>query len=1441
MQKKLAFMTGVITLLNVFPALATDEYSVVGDNYSHKFTVYNEGEKLVVGDKTFKSPFTIEKRYLEAMWTAANKWTTVVETSEPKPTAGYALFSLDDYNASASSPYVEIKDFSYRVTYINAVINNKEIIEDEDDDDEEEDLPDGINGFIEIGYGVDEDNPGWQEYSGLHSLLHNQPLADLHTVLLHEVMHSLGITSDVSQQREKSADPKGYYFTEKDSESLSVWDKDLRLYTGDYDMFYDDDEIVPASTMAVGKDRDFDVFKYSPYLVSETTLKVLSGKDNYNDARVAIIQNGGLTNYSISYDNIDTRPQVFGLPIHNADNDEIDLSHIELRNSFMSHQSFRNWLVPMEAELAVLKDIGYDIDLRKFFGKSYYLNEITDNFATGYSEWNGSAYTGIPSTVAQGVGLHIYGNNNNITQTSDILTAGDGSFGVRIDGVSNKYTLGGGSIIAANGKENLGIAVTWGKNHIINVAKNAEVTAVGDDGIAVAFDFGDNMFGNLDDDRGSYFNYYSGSNRVPTKETDEALVKQFNVAGTLNGTSAAIYIADNAHVEQINILNGAYINGDILSDWNSEKSGPKARILRKDGDEWAYVDINDESQIYFTDINIDAGFSGIINGSINGETEKINTFRLNNAGAVDFKGKELAVYTVDNSGTIDIEDASVSVYKGTISGNGVINVADNLRLDSSVEQIENVVNLQNGALFSTVNGDVGTVEIARLNADDALISFDLGDKYDLQNVSQKNTAAISQIILKMENADTLQDGAIYELFEDADKALDLGDSFGNVYYNNKKYYITQDAQHKNLLRARMSDEKVSLHEAVENESAANYIITDDGKQNEDVGTVHGDYFEISGNDIDVNGYSGLVADGETNKEKTVLKTGIFGAKDSDVSVVNKGNLEVVAQDKEITLGQQGESAIYINNGKVTLDARDNAINVAGAITGEQNGDNLIKAQGESVSVNEVDNVGIAALSTELNMNGAAQNTVLVSSYSEINVADDGFLAADGSNELSVVGGRINLLNGKASPITLNKMETEDNVSLNIDIDLASLTADHFVLPDKNDLNAGNSRLVISKVNPLNQDTALTAEKIQIPFIAEKFNNENLSGKVRVTALSALLTPIFKYDMAYNEDNQNGNFVLKRGNASQYGSYNPAIMVAPVAALGGYLTQLNVYDTALNNIGGDNPISGSQTYYQGQRTIMPDKSLWIKPSSYFEKVNLKGGPEIKDNMYDVYAGIDSSIVRTFGNGGFNYGMYVGYNYSRQKYDGNTIRQKGGTFGLATRFYVNNWFNIATATVGLDKAEASTMYGKEDFDIYRYGIADKIGFNWQPQKRNLIIQPNLQLGYTTIKTSNYHNAANVKINSEKLHAFNIAPGIKLAGNLMNGWQPYAELKMVWNIMNDTKFEAQHINLPEMSVKPYAQYGIGVQKTGYGRLSGYGQIDLLSGGRKGVDLTAGIKWAF
>ncbi|MBD5402572.1 autotransporter outer membrane beta-barrel domain-containing protein, partial [bacterium] len=115
----------------------------------------------------------------------------------------------------------------------------------------------------------------------------------------------------------------------------------------------------------------------------------------------------------------------------------------------------------------------------------------------------------------------------------------------------------------------------------------------------------------------------------------------------------------------------------------------------------------------------------------------------------------------------------------------------------------------------------------------------------------------------------------------------------------------------------------------------------------------------------------------------------------------------------------------------------------------------------------------------------------------------------------------------------------------------------------------------------------------------------------------------------------------------------------------------------------------------------------------------------------------------------------------------------------------------------------------------------------------------MSYNFISTLNYTNSGGVKIDNDPTHTLQLNPSIRFIGNTKNGWQPYATVGMVWNIMNKTHSMANGIALPEMSTKPYIEYGIGLQKLWNDNLSAYGQATVRNGGRTGVALTAGVKW--
>ena len=138
----------------------------------------------------------------------------------------------------------------------------------------------------------------------------------------------------------------------------------------------------------------------------------------------------------------------------------------------------------------------------------------------------------------------------------------------------------------------------------------------------------------------------------------------------------------------------------------------------------------------------------------------------------------------------------------------------------------------------------------------------------------------------------------------------------------------------------------------------------------------------------------------------------------------------------------------------------------------------------------------------------------------------------------------------------------------------------------------------------------------------------------------------------------------------------------------------------------------------------------------------------------------------------------------------------------------------------------------------GVAEKTGYNFETLERRLIIQPSLLMSYTFVNTFNYTTASNLHMNSDPLHAIHIEPQIKFIGNFKNYLQPYISVSMIWNVIDHAKFQADDVYLPNLSVKPYVQYGIGVQKRWGERVTGFFETMIRNGGRNGVALQLGLR---
>ena len=329
---------------------------------------------------------------------------------------------------------------------------------------------------------------------------------DISAVMYHEIGHSLGINPDVDYLVEKKWSDKSYYiaqFPDFDEKNFAA-----HLYN------QNGEKAKPKATILASAD---DVSAVKQFISENPDYEKDFDPENifvvdYTDAA----RNTGKAYLYFAGDNVTevldgktfTRAdgqQISGIPINLWEGGFPDFGHIELERSMMSHQSYRSYISFMEAELAVLQDIGYNIDRRNFFGRSIYNDGLTLTNYQGFSKRENGEYVDGYNNSTFGIGLHVYGSNNNITQAGNIFTNGAGAVGVRVDGVNNTITVAKDTEIHADGSSNDGVLIAYGKNHNVNI--EGTVTATGESGNALSFNFGSNSLGSSVEYRGSFMRY----------------------------------------------------------------------------------------------------------------------------------------------------------------------------------------------------------------------------------------------------------------------------------------------------------------------------------------------------------------------------------------------------------------------------------------------------------------------------------------------------------------------------------------------------------------------------------------------------------------------------------------------------------------------------------------------------------------------------------------------------------------------------------------------------------------------------------------------------------------------------------------------------------------------------------------------------------------------
>lgn len=851
----------------------------------------------------------------------------------------------------------------------------------------------------------------------------------------------------------------------------------------------------------------------------------------------------------------------------------------------------------------------------------------------------------------------------------------------------------------------------------------------------------------------------------------------------------------------------------------------------------------------------------VAGGNLTTNVSKINVAQgIANEGTVTLTGTGDLTTKFTGSGTIAMNtDGTITLNDTALIGTSNLNViGGELAIGANVSNISNKMTFGDATL-NLINGVANNVTDLNVEDGKALrLAIDFNDKIETTNTSAENSILISKIDLsKLTSSSSTNETLSSTLGNNLEIALDAefvkGDSGLNYVSLVKSGSEAILKASNNMLYNAIvdtADQRIYQMETGETISSADMTGTL---------VVNGNGQTIKSSDSDIGGGINVV-ESASGTALSIVDTNIDSIKVNDdnkgaFTVSGDSELAIVANNNDVsianTIGNTVNNAIYLDDAtggnaeaelvamsgrKLTIedDIRSNNVN------------NTITLSGDgSIYLNGIlDPLTVNTSAENVYRNGYDEDIIWNLNGGTVHYSNDAYLyesAHHGTtllNTLNFNGGALDLMNGAVNTISLAGLNVSANSNLFVDVDLANRQMDKFdgtATVTGGKLNVAGMQL-ISETN--NNET-------EINFTSDAALKDNVT-----TSVTEVSSPIYKYQVSYLSGSGNFKFVRQ--------TFNPAVFSSAVAMQGSYLTQLANYDIALGNVDqqmlmtreqrfawkyGNKYAANDQTNPQVYSPLFipeHESGVWFRPYTTFERVDLFNGPEVSNVMYGTLIGGDSPMMELGNDWDAQWSAYVGYNGSHQAFNGNSIYQNGGMVGLTGALYKDNFFQAFTANVGASVANIDTSFGKNDLTMLSTGIASKTGYNWELAKGKFIIQPSWQMSYTYVAPMNNHSLGQVKINNDDLHAIQLAPGLKFIGNLPHGWQPYINLRMLWNIIDDTKVKANNVNLPETSVKPYFDYGLGLQKTVVERFTGFGQMMFRNGGRTGVAFTFGFRWA-
>ena len=873
-----------------------------------------------------------------------------------------------------------------------------------------------------------------------------------------------------------------------------------------------------------------------------------------------------------------------------------------------------------------------------------------------------------------------------------------------------------------------------------------------------------------------YINGVSGYNVLLTGD-DKGTIKLYNNADIKGG--ANVKVDRNVLVD---MADGKIQN---FSEFNSLNSSASAKYN---------IDIDLSKANSGSDYTIgDKIADGFTTQTASSGTITLDSLNFINNSFDEFLGKNLKIQIIQNNDNTDNLQLSLSDKLTPLTSTAVkIKQVTTTKTNSLVPTV-NYKDLFGGT--TTIKDIYGILGLNKTNTTNDSLNIKV-TKIDTNTVSTMSDALIALTNTELKDADGNILDKTFNLFDE--------DLQGNKTPANYKLSDNLGSTYKNLnnVGATKTDTLGELTLSELDLNGKSSFVVNSGS------TLNFSDIKLKGNETVITNNNGNLIFTNNN---------IIDGKITGTTATNTGVLEINAKNLDINL---------INSGTLKLSGILNR-EISGLGTTKIVGDSLTLLDGASVK-------GVLDINNNQTLNVLATNTTNM------------------FNDVNVNSGTLNLINNGINNLSANSFNMNGNVNLLLDADLKNSIMDR--LPST---TVANGLITVNGINLLSDSVS---EKTYIPFAYDSFKDKvqtnvttvgkDVANSYQTTSTS--FAPIYKYDVSYNPSN--GYFLFSRGGGKSSADFNPAVLSGAVnSQVGAYSAINETFSYAFRHADYSfMPLPKKMRTLANQYAITEPRSIryendysktggiWYQPYANFENVGLSNGPRVDIQSYGSLIGGDSSYKQLKRGWGTVTTPYIGYNGTSQSYSGVSTTTNGGILGLTQTFYHGDFFTALTINAGASNGESNTMYGKENYTALMAGIGSKTGYNFEFNNGKFIIQPSMLMAYTYVNTFDYTNAAGVKISSDPLHSIQLHPSIKFMGNVGKGWQPYASVGMVWNILNETKFTANNVRLPEMSIRPYVEYGVGLQKIWHDKCTGFVQAMLRNGGRNGIALTFGFKWA-